>query len=173
MRKLIIAFGVSIAASVAITAAFAYSGDSNPARVPSHVAKPTEEAGRVAAALGLTPAQTATLAKAQRLGREATSCLLANGATYGPDRGITDATGAATAACTSELEANDAFLESADFAGVLNSIRPRFEAAARCFSRVSGIPQGTIIHASELTPALRQLMDLAQSRCFRPDGLPR
>lgn len=173
MRRLITVLGVSIAAGVAITAALAYSGDSRPAASAAKDARANDDSGRVAAALGLTAADRETLAKAQRLGREATNCLLANGGTYGPDGGVLDASGLATAACASELEANDAFLESADFAGMLETVQPQFEAAARCFSRASGIPQGTIIHFSDMTPALRRRIDVAHSQCFRPDGLPR
>lgn len=173
MRKVLIVLAVTVAGATTIAAAVAQSG-----RAPARAgAGPTAAAGndaaRVASALRLTAAQTAIVAKAQALGREATQCLLANGATQGPDGGIPDPTGAATAACQNELEANDAFLNSAEFAAVLRAAQPRFEAAARCFSRVSGVAPGTIIHAYDLTPELQRRLDEAQLQCFREDGLPR
>jgi len=173
MRKLIIALAVAVASATTIAAAVAQSGKA-PARAE---VRPSAAAGndsaRVASALALTAAQTAVLAKAQALGREATRCLLANGATRGPESGIPDPTGAATAACQSELQTNDAFLNSAEFAALLRTAQPRFEAASRCFSRVSGVPRGTIIHSDELTPALQRRVEEATSQCFRADGLPR
>lgn len=172
MRKLVIVLAVGVAAATAIAAAVAQSGKA-PARAQSASgAAASKEADRVASALGLTPAQTAVIAKAQALGREATQCLLANGATQGPDGGIPDPTGAATAACASELDANDAYLDSAEFAAVLRAAQPRFEAAARCFSRVSGVPRGTVIQPN-LKPGLKRRVDVAESQCFRPDGLPK
>lgn len=173
MRKLIIVLAIAVAGATTIAAAVAQSGKA-PARAG---AAPTVAAGndaaRVASALDLTAAQAAVVAKAQALGREATRCLLASGATRGPDGGIPDPTGAATAACQAELEANDAFLNSAEFAAVLQAAQPKFEAASRCFSRVSGVPRGTIIAVGDLTPDLRRRIDQAQSQCFRPDGLPK
>lgn len=173
MRKLIIVLAVAVAGTTAIAAAVAQSGKAPARAAAGPAAAAGNDAARVASALGLTAVQTAVLAKAQALGREATRCLLANGATRRSDGGVPDPTGAATAACASQLEANDAFLNSAEFAAVLRSAQPKFEAAARCFSRVSGVPRGTIIHVDDLTLDLQRRIDEAQSQCFRADGLPR
>lgn len=171
MRRLIIFAGVAAAASIAIAAAFARSGDANPAATAR--ASAGDDTARVASALGLSAAQQAVLAKAQALGREATACLLANGATQTTGGAITDTSGEATEACAAAIEANEAFLSSAEFTALLKAAQPRFEAAARCFSRVSGIPRGTIIEPRDLTPDLQRRIEVAQTECYRPDGLPR
>lgn len=173
MRKLVIVLGIVVAAGIGIAAALAQGGDTSVAADGKPSAQAGSDAARVGSALGLTTSERATLAKAQALGRRATRCLLAHGATQNPAGGVTDPTGEATKACAAEIDANEAYLSSADFAAVLKAAQPKFEAASRCFSRVSGVTPGTIIHADDLTPELQGRLDEAQSQCFREDGLPR
>lgn len=173
MRRLIILLSVAVAASVGIAAALAHGGDARPPGIAPAAAQPGDDARRVASALSLTAAETAALAKAQTLGRQAMRCLLAHGASRGSDDGVTDATGAATEACADAINANEAFLDSAEFASVLGAAQPKFEAAARCFSRVSGVARGTIVQPEQLTAELRDRLAVANAQCFRPDGLPR
>ena len=173
MRKIMIVGALSAAAATTLAVAVAQSGETRPR--PKLVAAPTagNDAARVASALELTAAQKAVVAKAQALGREATRCLLVNGATQRLDGGVADPTGAATSACKAELAANDAFLESTEFADVLRVAEAKFEVAGRCFRRASGLKAGAIVHPDELTPELQRRLDEAQAQCFRPDGLPR
>lgn len=173
MRRLIIVLGVAVLGAIGIAAALAQSGTTTGAADVRQAAGAGDDTARVASALGLAASDRATLAKAQALGRQATRCLLAHGATQEPGGAVSDPTGEAMEACVAAIEANEAFLGSADFAAVLKAAQPKFEAAARCFSRVSGIPPGTIIKAHDLTPELQRRLDEAQSQCFRPDGLPR
>jgi hypothetical protein len=175
MRKLILIFAVAAAAAIGIAAAFAASND----KAPNHATAQPQRAqavgdAEVASVLGLTGANKAALAKAQALGHQATACLLAHGATRGPAGGLADPTGAATEACIAKIEANEAFLDSPEIATVLKAAQPKFDAAGRCFRRISQIPAGTIIHNPAQLPAdVKKRLDAAQATCFRPDGLPR
>jgi hypothetical protein len=173
MRKVMVVGALSAATATTLAVAVAQSGETRSRPKLGAAATAGNDAARVASALELTAAQKAVLAKAQALGRAATRCLLANGATQRPDGGVADATGAATGACQAELAANDAFLESAEFADVLRAAEPKFDVAGRCFRRASGLKAGAIVHPDELTPQLQRRLDEAQAQCFRPDGLPR
>jgi hypothetical protein len=175
MRKLILIIVVVTAAGIAIAAAATgrSDGSNQEAARPQTAQPPAAEVSRVASALGLVGADRAALARAQALGHRATECLLAHGARQGAAGGVEDATGAATAACTSEIEANEAFLSSATFKQVLRAAQPKFDAAARCFTRVSGLPAGKAIHTEDLSADLQRRINQAEAQCFRPDGLPR
>lgn len=173
MRRLIIVLGIAVVGAIGVAAALAQGGGTTGAADVRQAARVGDDTARVASALALAASERAALAKAQTLGKQATRCLLAHGAAQGAEGAVTDATGQATAACSAEIEANEAFLSSADFAAVLKAAQPQFEAASRCFSRVSGVAPGTIIHPDELTSALQRRLDQAQSQCFREDGLPR
>jgi hypothetical protein len=176
MRKLILILVVAAAAAVGIAAAFAASDNKaseRAAAAPQRAQSARDEVGRVASALGLTGATRAALAKAQALGREATACLLAHGATPGPGGGLVGTPGEATEACAAKINANEAFLNSAEFAAVLNAAQPKFDAGASCFRRVSHVRAGTIVHPEDVTPDLKRRLDAAQATCYRPDGLPR
>ena len=175
MRKLILILAVAAAAAIGIAAAFAASDNKAPNRAAA-ASERAQSAGdaEVASVLGLTGANKAALAKAQALGHQATACLLAHGATRGPDGGLADPTEAAYKACIAKIEANEAFLDSPDFAAVLKAAQPKFDAAERCFRRISQVPAGTIIHDPAQLPAdVKKRLDTAQATCFRPDGLPR
>lgn len=134
---------------------------------------PSADATSIASALELSPRAAAALTKAQALGREATACLLGHGLKEGPDGGIPDPSGEATAACSVEIEANEAFLNSDEFDAVLEEAQPMFAAAARCFERVSGIPAGTIISPEDMTGELQKRFEAGEAQCFVSGGLPR
>jgi hypothetical protein len=131
------------------------------------------DSASIASALELSPNATAALAKAQALGREATACLLGHGLKEGPGGGIPDPTGEATAACAVQIEANEVFLNSAAFAAVLQEAQPPFDAAARCFERVSGIPGGTIVPPEDMSGELQRRFEAGKAQCFTSGGLPR
>jgi hypothetical protein len=176
MRKLILIFAVVAAAAIGIAAAFAATNNSKAPNRAAAAPQRAQSAGDrdVAAVLGLTGANKAALAKAQALGRQATACLLAHGATQRADGGLADPTEAAYQACIAKIEANEAFLSSPEFAAVLKAAQPKFDAAEKCYRRISQVPAGTIIHDPEKLPAdVKRRLDAAQTTCFRPDGLPR
>jgi hypothetical protein len=169
MRKLIIILlGASAVAATAIAAALAQGGGPS-SDVSSQGGSDSE---RVAAALGLSGSTADALAHAQALGQEATACLLANGAAEAADGSLVDASGAAAEACASELEANEAYLASAEFAAVLAAAKPKFEEAAECFSDASGLAPGTVLDPESLTSAQKERLDESWALCYTPDGLP-
>jgi hypothetical protein len=175
-RTTIFLLAIAIGVGIAIAAAVARGGtERNGGAAPGRAAlSRADDTARVATALGLNASQTGALAKAQTLGRAVTACLLAQGATQGTDGGLNDASGAATSACAAQIQANESFLDSVAFAQVLQAAQPRFEAAASCFARVSGLPKGTIIHTGARLPdGVQERIAQAQAQCFRADGLPR
>src|SRR2546421_3056264 len=175
MRKLILIL-LAMAAATGVAAALAAGGKNSShhaSAVPQRRGVVRDDVTRVATALGLTGSTRAALAKAQLLGRQATRCLLAHGVTRGADGGIVDPAGAAAEACAAQIVANEAFLSSGEFAAVLRAAQPRFDAAERCFRRMSLVPAGTIVEPENVPPQLQQRLDKGQEACFRPDGLPR
>jgi hypothetical protein len=171
MRKLIIILlGASVVAATAIAAALAQGGGEPSSDVST---QGVSDAARVAAALELSEPAKATLAEAQALGREATACLIANGASQAADGALVDTGGEAADACAAELEANEAFLASEELAAVLEAVQPKFEAAAECFSDASGLAPGTVLDPEALTSEQKELLDEAWALCYTPDGLPR
>ena len=154
-------------------ASIAYGGSSSTQPKVSAATDPTNR--DVATALGLSVDAARVVAHAQALGNAAKACLLAHGATEDANHTISDPSGSAQNACSTQIAENESFLDSPTFAGALQEARPKLDAAGACFQKITGIPPGGMIKdEGQVISAARQAqIDLGTKTCFRDDGLPK
>jgi hypothetical protein len=129
----------------------------------------------VATALGLSLDAAQVVAHAQALGNAAKACLLAHGATEDANHTVSDPSGGAQNACSTQIAENESFLDSPTLAGALQEARPKLDAAGACFQKITGIPPGYIIKypGQVISAARKAQIDLGTQTCFRGDGLPK